>query len=113
MHEMGITQNILDSIFAHAKEHDAKKVTRVKLEFGEMTQVVPDSILFYFELLGKDTIIEDAKIDIDIIPTTAKCSNCGQDFKVEDMIFICPKCGSFGTEILAGREMNIKSIEVE
>ncbi len=113
MHEMGITESILENIFSHAEEHGAKRVNKVILEFGEMTQVVPDSILFYFELLGKDTIIEGAEVDIKMIPARAKCTNCGEEFEVRDLIFVCPKCSGFATDIISGREMNIKSIEVE
>ena len=41
-----------------------------------------------------------------------RCRVCGNDFEVQENIFLCP-CGSSDLEIISGKELFIKSIEGE
>jgi hydrogenase nickel incorporation protein HypA/HybF len=41
------------------------------------------------------------------------CLECGEEFEHDLYSRFCPKCDSFATELLAGRELQIDSIEVD
>ena len=41
------------------------------------------------------------------------CLNCGERFIIKDFNWSCPKCQESSTEIVAGNELYIESIEVE
>lgn len=110
---MGITQTIMSIVLEKAKEKKAAKVTEICIDVGEMTNTVPDCIQFYFEIISQDTVAEGAKLKFKTIPITAKCSSCGKVHKIKDMMFICPDCSAFLTEVLTGRELEIAKIKME
>lgn len=113
MHEMGITQNIVSIVLEKAKESNAKKVTEVNLEIGALTQIVPDCIEFYFEIMTKDTIAQGAKLNIHDMPTKAKCLQCGNVFETPELDLTCPKCGNLFSQITGGKELAVTSIDVD
>ena len=113
MHEAYITQGILDIVFEAAKKNGAKKINEITLTIGSLSQIVPDSVEFYFEILTKDTIADGVKLTIDLVPARARCRACGNEFEAEDMIMKCPKCGDFFSELIAGRELAVESIDID
>jgi len=114
LHELSITQSILDIVLEQAKESNAKRVIGVKLRFGTLTSIVPDCVAFYFEQMTEGTIAEGAKLDVEMVPLKMKCSQCGEEFEGQDELdMTCPKCANPFTETLSGREMEVASIEVD
>lgn len=108
MHEMAITQSVVDAVCEHAA---GRRVHSVKLEVGALCAVVPDSMLFCFDLITQGTTADGARLDLDIHPGAAHCRSCGADFALPDLILLCP-CGSADVEVTAGRELRILSMEV-
>ena len=108
MHEMSITQSIVDAVCERAA---GRRVLRVSVQVGALCAVVPDSMQFCFELVTEGTVMENARLDIDQPPGLAHCHSCGSEFELCDLILLCP-CGSADVEILAGRELRIMSMEV-
>lgn len=41
MHELGIVLNVIDRVEDIAKENNVKKVTKLTLEIGEVSSIVP------------------------------------------------------------------------
>jgi hydrogenase nickel incorporation protein HypA/HybF len=113
MHEMTITQSIMDIVLDTAKEKDAKKVTSVTLVVGSLSQVVPDCVAFYFEIMTKDTIAEGAEFIVKEVPATAECAKCGTVFEAEDMSLQCTKCGELFGKLISGRELSVESIDID
>ena len=108
MHEMAITQSVVDAVCEHAA---GRRVHSVKLEVGELCAVVPDSMQFCFELATQGTVADGALLDLDLRPGTARCRTCQREFELHDPILLCP-CGSADVEVLAGRDLRILSMEV-
>jgi hydrogenase nickel incorporation protein HypA/HybF len=113
MHEMSITQSILDLVVGEAQKQGAKKITLIRLKIGELTNVDPMSVEFYLEVIGKGTIAEGVKLEADVLPITAECNDCGRQFKIESWDYVCPACGSKSAKMVTGRELYVESIEVE
>jgi len=111
VHEMAITESILSMVLEEAKKRNASKVKKVKLEIGELTNIVGDCVQFYFELMSKDTIADGAEVEIVDVPLQAKCPRCGSVKRVENLDFLC-ECGE-GMKIIAGKELVISAIEIE
>jgi len=74
--------------------------------------VVADSVSFYLEFLAKGTPAEGARLVATVLPITARCSACDIAFPVEDLVFLCPRCGGVA-QVVTGRELLIESLEVE
>ena len=43
----------------------------------------------------------------------SRCLECGAEFEHDRFHLLCPECGGFATELIAGRELQIDSIEVD
>lgn len=108
MHELSITQSVIDAV---VEKMDGATVKSVRLEIGKLSGVVPDSVRFCFDVICAGTMLEGARLDIDETPGLARCRDCAGEFALDDLIMLCP-CGSANVEILAGRQLRIKSVEV-
>lgn len=113
MHEMAITQNILDIVLEHGEQNRAQKITKIVLTIGAMTMVVSDCVRFYFDIISKGTIAEGAELEINDVPVRVKCSQCSEIFESEDPIFICPRCQVASADIVSGKELDVTSIVIE
>jgi hydrogenase nickel incorporation protein HypA/HybF len=113
MHELAITQSMLDLVLEQAKKAEAKSVGKINLVIGEMTGVVGQCVQFYFDFISKGTAAEGAALSFKVIPTTAKCRDCGKPFELKEFDWTCPYCQSNNMEIVAGKELFVESIEVE
>ena len=113
MHELGITENIVNITLAKADEAQASKVLKINLVIGELSGFVADCIQFYFDTLSKDTIAQGAALHFETVSAELRCRNCSAVFSPQDTVWSCPKCGSQSMEISKGRELYIESVEVE
>jgi hydrogenase nickel incorporation protein HypA/HybF len=108
MHEMALTQSVVDAVCEHAA---GRHVQSVKVEIGALCAVVPDAMQFCFELATEGTVADGARLDLNVQPGTARCRTCAKEFELADLILLCP-CGSADVEVLAGRDLKIISMEV-
>ena len=108
MHELSITQSVVDAI---VERMDGATVTSVRLEIGKLSGVVPDSVRFCFDVICAGTTLEGATLDIVEPPGLAHCRDCREEFQPKDIIMLCP-CGSANVRVLAGQQLRIKSVEV-
>jgi hydrogenase nickel incorporation protein HypA/HybF len=69
MHELGITQELIDTVLASARRAEASRVERVVLRIGPQAGVDPESIQFAFQVLARGTIAADAIIELEADPT--------------------------------------------
>jgi hydrogenase nickel incorporation protein HypA/HybF len=113
MHEMGIVLEIIDIATASIPaELNGERVQRINLEVGKLSAVVADSLRFCFEVASKGTPLADAELIIKEIPVVVRCRDCDAKWTIDEPVFLCEKCQSGSVEILSGRELDIKSIEI-
>lgn len=108
MHELAITQSVVDAVSEHAA---GAQVASVRLRVGKLSGVVPDAMRFCFELITDGTGLQGAQLVIDEPPGAGHCRSCGCDLTLADLILLCP-CGSADVDVIAGRELTVQSIEV-
>ena len=77
MHELSITQYVVDNVTTKAKELNASRVFKIKLKVGSYYDYVPEIIQLYFDTLAEGTIAEGAVIICEEIP--------GKEFYIENM----------------------------
>jgi hydrogenase nickel incorporation protein HypA/HybF len=109
MHELAITQEIVELVSARA---GGAKVKRVVVEIGRLSAVLPDAVRFCFDLCAEGTVVEGARLDILEPPGRARCRACGTEFELDQIFGRCP-CGESDLEWLSGEELKIKEMEVE
>lgn len=114
MHELGIVSGVLDSVRPVAQEAGATKLLGITLSVGEMTGALQDALFFAWEALCEgDPFLEDAKLTVNTIAPRSRCLECGLEFGHDQFHWACPECDSVMTEMIAGRELQIESIEVD
>ena len=113
MHELAITQSMLEVVLEQAETAGAKEVGKINLVIGEMCGIVEESVQFYFNFLSQGTPAEGAALSFTMVPTMARCRDCGKTFELGEFDWACPYCDQNGLEITAGKELRIESIEVE
>jgi hydrogenase nickel incorporation protein HypA/HybF len=113
MHELGITQSILDIALRHAGEAGAVRIRELNLVIGELASVVDDSVQFYWDIIAKDTIAEGATLNFKRLPARLRCTRCEHEFSMDRQSFVCPACGSTQVVVAGGEEFFLESIDVD
>jgi hydrogenase nickel incorporation protein HypA/HybF len=109
MHEMSITQSIVELCLSHAGE---RRVQSVDIEIGELSSVVPEAIEFCFEACSQGTLLESARLNIIKTPGRGICQECGQETSLTELFGSCEQCGSNRVVIISGEELRVREIEV-
>jgi len=114
MHELPITQSILEIVLRHAEKAHAKRITDIYIVMGELSKVVDESVQFYWDMIADDTIAKGAKLHFRMAPVEFQCMSCFEKYHPNDTEdFQCPNCGSVGVKIIAGEEFSLEAIDVE
>jgi len=113
MHELAVTQSILNIALENARKVDAKQITGINLLVGQMASLVDDSVQFYWDILSEGTIALGAKLNFKRIPTQMRCFDCSHIFSPSPDTFDCPACKSIRVQVIQGDEMRVDSIDVE
>ena len=110
MHEMSITQGIIDLCLEHA---GGRRVLSLDVEIGELSSVVPEAVEFCFEACSRETLLEGARMNILRIPGMGLCQECGLETPMEELYGSCRHCGSNRVTIIAGEELRVREIDVD
>lgn len=113
MHELSVTEGLLNIITDQVKGTDVRKVCTVNLVIGDLASIVDDSVQFYFDILSKGTVAENALLAITRVTPEFRCQSCGHNFRRENHSYRCSACGGNDVKIIRGQEFYIESIEVE
>ena len=114
MHEIRIAEDLKKIILDVSTQNNLKKVHCVNVQFGELVHIVPDIFQIAFEESSRNSVFEDAMLDMEILPVKLKCENCDHEFFIKrNSSYSCMKCTSNNIIILQGNEIIIKSIEGE
>jgi hydrogenase nickel incorporation protein HypA/HybF len=113
MHELSVTESLLEIAQRHAAQAGARRVTDLYLVIGRLASIVDDSVQFYWDSLSQGTICEGARLHFERLPAKLMCLNCGETYLLEEDLAPCPKCGSDRVQVLGGTEFHLDSIGVE
>ena len=73
MHELSLCQAILEHVEARAGE---RAVRRVHVRIGYLRQVVPDSLLFSWEMLTESSDLAGCELVVEHVPAVVHCAAC-------------------------------------
>jgi hydrogenase nickel incorporation protein HypA/HybF len=108
MHEMAVTQDIVEIVRERAGD---RKVRRVVIEIGKLSLVMPDAVRFCFDLVAEGTPVEGAVLEILEPAGRARCRACGGEVALERPLGRC-ECGSTDLDWISGEELKVKEMEV-
>ncbi len=114
MHELSVSQSILDIVLRHGQQADAQRIVAVNLVIGDLTGFVDESIQFYFDFMARETLADGAILGFKRIAPCVRCYACGAEYvPPNSRVWTCPECDALGGEVIAGREFYVDSIEIE
>jgi hydrogenase nickel incorporation protein HypA/HybF len=113
MHELAVTQSVLDIALEQAKNFNINKIIGANLVIGEMSRIVDECVRFYFDFLSKDTIASGAILSFEKIPVKTHCRDCDATSTWSGLDWRCPGCQGYNIEVIAGCELYGESIGVE
>ena len=113
MHELSVTKGLLKICLDEGEKHKINKVLKMNIKVGELTDLIPDCISYYFNIVAKDTIAENAELIIEKIPVVIKCNDCLAEEILPRNTYTCPKCKGHNYSIISGKEFYLDTMEVE
>ena len=108
MHELSIANGIVAICAERAGD---ARVTRVRLEIGQLSAVMPDAVRFCFHVCARNTVVEGADLEIIETPGRALCRDCDSEVSLERPVGRCA-CGSANLRMVAGEELKIRELEL-
>ena len=112
MHETAVAQGLFDAIEKEAKKQKAKPLS-AKITCGLLNAVNDEVLQFAFAAIGKGTICEATKLNIDHKPLHGKCKKCNEQFDIEISKPRCNHCGCCSFELLPDEPIMLQEIEFD
>ena len=112
MHEIGIVRQLVRTVTDFDKENEVQDIREVVVDCGELSLVIPEYLEELYPVVVKDSILQNAKLTIHMVPGLAECEECDEVFNVIENKGICPNCGSVEKTVLSGKDFLIREIIV-
>lgn len=112
MHELAVTQNILEIATRYGCEAKAKRVTDLYLIIGRLSSIIDESVQFYWDIISAGTLCEGATLHFEHVPATLRCLDCDASYTLAGDLTPCPHCHSARVRVTAGDEFHLDSIRV-
>ncbi|MEZ5125526.1 MAG: hydrogenase maturation nickel metallochaperone HypA [Thermoleophilia bacterium] len=95
MHELGITQGILDRAAMVAREHGAERVSDIYVTMTSAADFTEEALAMYFEMLvDESALLRGARLHVAHTLVDGRCLSCGAVFPLSERYGACPACGS-------------------
>lgn len=112
MHELMVTESILEIALRHASDTEATRITDLYLVIGELASIVDDSVQFYWDFVSEETIAKGATLHFRRVPAKMECQSCYHTYSPGESL-PCPACDSTLSKVIAGEEFFLEAIDVD
>lgn len=113
MHELAVTESLLDIAVRHATQAGATRVTDLYIVLGQLSSIVDDSVQMYWDMVSEGTLCAGARLHFERVPATLACLDCGTTYTLQGELTACPKCAGSRLRVTSGEEFRLDSIGVE
>jgi hydrogenase nickel incorporation protein HypA/HybF len=113
MHELSVTESILEIAERYARQNEAKRVTALNLVIGRLASIVDDSVQFYWDIVSQETLCAGSTLHFERIPAKLICLDCNNEYTLDSELVPCPSCGSPKVQVTSGEQFYLDSIEIE
>ena len=103
--------NIVDIATEEAQKAKTDHISEINLEVGKLSGIIMEALNFALEEAVKNSVLENAKINITEKTAYAICEKCKHKFETEDLYTPCPKCLNPYSDIAEGKELKILSLK--
>ena len=113
MHELSIAEAVIKQLENYAGTHPGCTVKKVTLEVGVISGIDRSALEFAFPLALEVSPLKKLELEIITVPVSVECLDCRAKSAVEKFMLKCASCASTHVKICSGRELKIKSMEIE
>lgn len=113
MHELSLALEVIRIAGSEADKIMAKSIQEIDIEVGDLSGVEADAFKSALELLSKDSVLSEARINIIRSAGRGRCKSCDHEFEMNYLTATCPKCQAFPSEISGGREFRVLALVIE
>ncbi|WP_286237819.1 hydrogenase maturation nickel metallochaperone HypA [Neptuniibacter halophilus] len=110
---MSICEGIMQVLEEQSRVQHYQRIRTVWLEVGPLAMVETDALRFCFEAVTRNTLADQARLEIIERPGEAWCLQCAQTVPIHNRYDACTQCGSYQLQVTQGDELRIKELEVE
>ena len=101
MHELSIAVNLVEIATERIERLALGPVEAVHLRLGRLSGVVPDALLFSFDVATQGSALEGARLVIQTMPIVVRCPRCDAERELPGMRLRCPTCGASTPQVFA------------
>jgi hydrogenase nickel incorporation protein HypA/HybF len=113
MHESSLGKEVLRAVLERAAAENARTVHVVRGWLAETEELDPEAIAFHFAAFARGTPAEGARLELAIRWVEADCRRCGERYRPEHHILLCPRCGSTEATLRGKTGLGLESLEVD
>ncbi len=110
MHEASLMASVLRQSLGIAMANGPGDIVEIHLSCGALSGVEPALLATAFERLSPEYGLAAATLCMHERELTAACGECQLEYRVNDLEFSCPNCGSTDAEVIAGDAVIIEAI---
>jgi hydrogenase nickel incorporation protein HypA/HybF len=110
MHELALSQSIVNLVLERARAERLRTVTRVVVAVGAAAGVDAEALRFCRDVVVEETAARGAELVIDEVPLQARCRSCRQEFGMVTERH--PKMVVMGTQIGGTRVVDLHPGEI-
>ena len=112
MHEASLVRALLTQVGDLLIEHNGEAVEVVRVEMGPLSGVERTLVEVAFQQQVDTTTCRGARLQIDEVPLSAVCRDCGNEFEIKHFRFQCPACSSSLVQVTGGEEFRLLDVEI-
>lgn len=113
MHESSLASSIIAIVEDTLRKSACGRVVQVDMCIGELACVEEETLRSCFEMLSEGTLAHGARMVVEKVPASGRCNTCGEYARKTGRLLRCPHCTNSFVTLEKGRELYVKSIEIE
>jgi hydrogenase nickel incorporation protein HypA/HybF len=112
VHELSIALSMIDEIEEQRDKHGGALVEVVHMRLGVLSGVDAQALRFAYEMACEGTSLASSRLEIAIVSLLVFCPQCKATHTPEVQNILCPRCLTPEQEILEGRELEVRALEL-
>jgi len=113
MHELSIALSILEMAQEESSRRGGVAVEAIYVRIGALSGVVPEALVSSYELAREKTAFENCRLVIEDVAVVVYCPKCqAERASKSPEFYCCPECGMPASQIVSGRELQIRALEL-
>jgi hydrogenase nickel incorporation protein HypA/HybF len=114
MHELSIAMSILDVADEEAQKYGNVRVRGIHLKLGPLSGVIEGPLRGAFEIARESSRFPDVELFVEAVPLLIDCPLCRATRSVASLQQLCcSECGTFTSDLVGGRELEVVALEIE